>query len=239
MDPPVEFRDKLQVVCSFRDDDWSVKHAVSLTYKAARESSLAGDAIMADDDVDQHFGEFAEEQETRGPTPKRRRLNRPVTACGTCRKLKTKCEAIASQGSCRRCRALELECDLPGTETGGTACDAVGTPNMEIRLSNIEATLQSLDSLIRAFDTTRALAVGEKRRLPVQPSSRKPTSTASASSATAQPQNNAMRPVVLLRNLQTRLYGPKRDFGDEVLLIGSVLSTGIIKAALARYLVQV
>jgi hypothetical protein len=108
---------------------------------------------------------------------------------------------------------------------------------VEIRLSNIEATLQSLDSLIRALDATRAPAVGEQRRLTAHPSSKKPTPAASTS--VAQPQNNAVPPVVLLRNLQTRLYGPKRDFGDEVLLIGSVLSTGIIKAALARHLVQV
>ncbi len=44
--------------------------------------------------------------------PKRRRLNRPFSACTTCRKLKTRCET-ASRDTCRRCAALRFGTTSP------------------------------------------------------------------------------------------------------------------------------
>ncbi|EXJ90645.1 hypothetical protein A1O1_03749 [Capronia coronata CBS 617.96] len=189
---------------------------------SSREASLEADTP--------YDGEVEQRQ------PKRKRLNRPFTACTTCRRLKTKCE-IASRDSCRRCAALRLRCDLPTLEQDALLSDSSSSLSIGARLERIEDSIQGISTLLRTL--TSSAKYDDSRRRSGFSSIPDTNPTLQPLRPTSSYHNGVTRPVPLLKNLQLQLFGPKREFGDEVLAIGNVVSAGIIGASLANYLTKV
>ncbi|KAH8690452.1 hypothetical protein BGW36DRAFT_432254 [Talaromyces proteolyticus] len=191
---------------------------------------------------------------------KKSRLNRPVSACETCRKLKTRCESVSGKKACRRCISLGIVCDLPGTDKGlpleGMASFndvdtklasieqklegvqnqiSIAPEGIDARLAQLERSVEELGRLIRGA-VHPSLSVHAISR-PQQDTQHMPGSSTSVYLDDTVG-NGIMRPVLLMRNLQTQFFGPKQDFSDEVLALGNVVSAGIIRASLSRHLIQ-
>jgi hypothetical protein len=107
--------------------------------------------------------------------------------------------------------------------------------DIDSRLARLERSIEELSGLIRG--TIHAPAQGPPTASKPRQDTRTPCSTTSVES-NEKPGNGVTRPVLLVRNLQTQFFGPKRDFSDEVLTLGSVVSAGIIRMSLARHLIQ-
>ncbi|KIW18953.1 hypothetical protein PV08_03242 [Exophiala spinifera] len=152
--------------------------------------------------------------------PKRRRLNRPFSACTTCRKLKT-----------------SLRCDLPALEQEAESSESALPFGVEARLVRIEEGLETLTKLLTTLSAPPK--IDERRRASAHSENSGVRWTATPVRPSSSHQTGVTRPVPLLKNLQQRLFGPKREFGDEVLAIGNVVSTGILGASLAHYLITV
>lgn len=130
-----------------------------------------------------------------------------------------------------------IECDMPGVEHDPSQAETSFPINIEERLSGIEKSIEALSSLL--LDHSAAWQHGETRERPKPAAAPSPTWFTDSGLPRPVQQDGVMRPVLLLRNLQVRLFGPKRDFGDEVLAIGNVVTTGIIGHSIARYLLKV
>lgn len=130
-----------------------------------------------------------------------------------------------------------IECDLPSVDEAFPADDMTSLSDVNVRLARIEDSIEELSCLIRgAGDHSSSQAAGGATTR-LHRETRTPSMAASVESS-EKPTNGVTRPVLLLRNLQNRFFGPKRDFSDEVLALGSVVSAGIIRLSLAKRLIQ-
>lgn len=129
-------------------------------------------------------------------------------------------------------RLVRLE-DLVTRQRRETAGSSV---NVDTRLDSIERSIKDLTSLVRgALQSNRAQNTSSHVRVRGESDT---TYSTNNRGSPYKPSDGVTRPVLLLRNLQTQFFGPKRDFSDEVLALGSVVSNGIISSSLARYLLQ-
>jgi hypothetical protein len=134
-----------------------------------------------------------------------------------------------------------LDCSLPVVPDADDISVTDNTPDtLQLRLSGIEHALEKLTSLVQTvldhsimkdavrtalnLDWQPALPVGD----PVPPNKE----------VDGERLSGVTRPVLLVRNLQTQFFGPKRDFSEEQSAVGSVVSAGIIMTSLAQSLIR-
>ncbi|OIW35714.1 hypothetical protein CONLIGDRAFT_690403 [Coniochaeta ligniaria NRRL 30616] len=188
--------------------------------------------------------EFEAEKADTDQPQKKRRLNRPITSCATCRRHKTRCETGPGRRACQRCISLRLDCDLPVApeidelSVAASAAD----PTLQLHMLNIEQSLEKLTALVQTVIDQSMLQVAPRGASPLTSlhlSRHRRESTPVTRHSNGQSLSGVTRPVLLVRNLQTQFFGPKRDFSDEQLAVGSVVSAGIISPSLAQSLVRI
>ncbi|KAG7884003.1 hypothetical protein KL938_002588 [Ogataea parapolymorpha] len=83
------------------------------------------------------------------PSKKKRR----IFSCESCRKLKTKCDYDASQGSCKRCLRLRLECSLVenGTRLNRQEFEPTPSEPADSRLRRVEQAVESFDGKLTSL----------------------------------------------------------------------------------------
>ncbi|KAL4891025.1 hypothetical protein BDV59DRAFT_194494 [Aspergillus ambiguus] len=102
-------------------------------------------------DIDYKPKQGASEQMTR---PKCR-IRRSMTACQTCRKLKTRCDLDPRGHACRRCISLRIDCQLPDTtdrplDSASIWSDTTTTnSSIEERLSSLESSMKDMTEMLR------------------------------------------------------------------------------------------
>lgn len=115
---------------------------------------------------------------------------------------------------------------------------------IDARLARLERNVMELSTLIRSGPATTITGQhGVNRRTSLE-NVETPATSSISSGVESTPSHDkhtakrATRPVLLLRDLQTRFFGPKKDFSDEVLTLGSVVSAGIISMGTAQRLMR-
>ncbi|KAJ5899752.1 Transcriptional activator of proteases prtT [Penicillium taxi] len=171
------------------------------------------------------------------PRP-RGRIRRSMTACNTCRKLKTRCDLDPRGHACRRCLSLRLECELPETpdryHDNAFWSDAnAAIPSLEERLVSLEHGMGEMIDLMRHMV--------------------KSSSSSSPNANTHVTRNNsideamsdsrtgplfALKPVQFIRDLQAECFGERDHFSSEADLMGDVVSQGIVDAKLSLKLIE-
>lgn len=108
-------------------------------------------------------------------------------------------------------------------------------------MSRIEESLEKLTSLVQTIVDHRILQVTPKESPSASLSLNRARGdvTLDRRQSSSQPLTGVTRPVLLVRNLQAQFFGPKRDFSDEQLAVGSIVAAGIISPSLAQSLVRV
>lgn len=135
-----------------------------------------------------------------------------------------------------------LDCDLP--ETADTddlpAVATAADTALQMRLARIEQGLDKLTGLVQGV-VDYEIPQAPRRASPdatSQSSRLRRGSTPVAGDGRGQSLSGVTRPVILVRNLQTQFFGPKRDFSDEQLTVGSIVSAGIVNLSLAQSLIR-
>ncbi|KAJ5155225.1 Transcriptional activator of proteases prtT [Penicillium capsulatum] len=174
----------------------------------------------------------------------RGRIRRSMTACNTCRKLKTRCDLDPRSHACRRCLSLSdeadyrerLDCELPETperfqDNSSTWSDAnTAIPSIEERLVALERGMGEMMHLMRQMINQSSNAGGS-------PSSQAMRSqSVDESTANDQGPPPTLQPVQFIQDLQVELCG-ERDHLSETDL-GDVVSSGVIDAKLSLKLME-
>ncbi|KAJ5090237.1 Transcriptional activator of proteases prtT [Penicillium argentinense] len=169
----------------------------------------------------------------------RGRIRRSMTACNTCRKLKTRCDLDPRGHACRRCLSLRLECELPETpdrfqDNASTWSDANSSiPSIEERLLHLERGMGEMIHLMRQMVNHTSTIAG----------SGSPRSQVSRSVDESAGENGALppftlKPVQLIRNLQVECFNGRDNLTPDTDLLGDVVSLGIIDAKLSYKLIE-
>ncbi|KAF9883774.1 hypothetical protein FE257_002804 [Aspergillus nanangensis] len=83
------------------------------------------------------------------------RIRRSMTACHTCRKLKTRCDVDPRGHACRRCLSLRIDCQLPESterspENGSMLGDTTtAIPSIEERLYSLERSMKEMTGMLQ------------------------------------------------------------------------------------------
>ena len=140
---------------------------------------------------------------------------------------------------------FRLECDLPApVDTDElSVATAASDSGLQLRMSHIEQSLDRLTSLVQTVVDNGMLrttpGVSPSTSIPLRLHHRPSSEFSVPPRTNPEPAKGVTRPVLLLRNLQTQFFGPKRDFSDEQLSVGSVVAAGIISPSLAQSLLRV
>ncbi|KAH8704145.1 C6 zinc finger domain protein [Talaromyces proteolyticus] len=145
--------------------------------------------------------------------PTKSRIRRSMTACNTCRKLKTRCDLDRCSHACRRCLSLRIECELP--ETPEQLRDSRSRwPDAGVVSSSIEERLTSLENSMSELTKTV--------RQVMEASSSRPHSPRSAiigndeiDYLTPHDSVRSLKPMSMISGLQHELFGEKSDFAPE------------------------
>ncbi|KAJ5216309.1 Transcriptional activator of proteases prtT [Penicillium cinerascens] len=178
--------------------------------------------------------------ESVGQDPRPRgRIRRSMTACNTCRKLKTRCDLDPRGHACRRCLSLRLECELPETQdrffqdNASTWSEAnAAIPSIEERLVSLERGMGEMIHLMRQMVNQPSNASGS------------PSSFAGRGLDETSNENNgpvpsfSLKPVQLIRDLQIECFNGRENFPTDVDLLGDIVSQGIIDAKLSLKLIE-
>ncbi|KAJ5302813.1 Transcriptional activator of proteases prtT [Penicillium atrosanguineum] len=168
----------------------------------------------------------------------RGRIRRSMTACNTCRKLKTRCDLDPRGHACRRCLSLRLECELPETQdrffqdnvsTWSEANAAI--PSIEERLVSLERGMGEMINLMRQMANQSSNASGS-------PNSHAARSLDDSPSEHGQVPSFSLKPVQLIRDLQIECFNGRDNYTTDVDLLGDIVSQGIIDAKLSLKLIE-
>lgn len=168
----------------------------------------------------------------------RGRIRRSMTACNTCRKLKTRCDLDPRGHACRRCLSLRLECELPETQdrffqdNASTWSEAnAAIPSIEERLVSLERGMGEMIHLMRQMVNQPSNASGS-------PNSYAGRGLDEASNENGPVPSFSLKPVQLIRDLQIECFNGRDNFPTDVDLLGDVVSQGIIDAKLSLKLIE-
>ncbi|KAJ5438422.1 Transcriptional activator of proteases prtT [Penicillium daleae] len=169
------------------------------------------------------------------PRP-RGRIRRSMTACNTCRKLKTRCDLDPRGHACRRCLSLRLDCELPETQdrfqdNASTWSDAnAAIPSIEERLVSLERGMGEMIHLMRQMANQSSTVGGS-------PHSHATRSVDEMTSGDSWPVPSfTLKPVQFIRDLQIECF--RDQLSTEADLLGDVVSQGIIDAKLSLKLIE-
>ncbi|OKP11751.1 Transcriptional activator of proteases prtT [Penicillium subrubescens] len=169
------------------------------------------------------------------PRP-RGRIRRSMTACNTCRKLKTRCDLDPRGHACRRCLSLRLDCELPETQdrfqdNASTWSDAnAAIPSIEERLVSLERGMGEMIHLMRQMANQSSTVAGS-------PHSHGTRSVDDVASGDNWPVPSfTLKPVQFIRDLQIECF--RDQLSTEADLLGDIVSQGIIDAKLSLKLIE-
>ncbi|KAL1999876.1 hypothetical protein VTN02DRAFT_3858 [Thermoascus thermophilus] len=174
----------------------------------------------------------------------RTRIRRSMTACNTCRKLKTRCDLEPRSHACRRCLSLRIDCELPeapdryqDSALAWPEASAVISSSIEERLSSLERSMGELTSMMRR--------ILEHSPNPSRSSPSRSTMLARRFEVEDSPAEEGVhlslyvpKPVHLIRELQSEFFGAKEDFTSEAHLLGDIVTKGLIDSKLAKRLIR-
>ncbi|KAJ5959195.1 uncharacterized protein N7479_006345 [Penicillium vulpinum] len=165
------------------------------------------------------------------------RIRRSMTACNTCRKLKTRCDVDPRGHACRRCLSLRLECELPETterfqDNASTWSDATAVPSIEERLVSLERGMGEMIHLMRQI-VNRSPSMSCSPTLQARSDSIDGTSSNDSMSSSFYP----LKPAQLIRDLQAECFGERNHLSDADIL-GDIVTQGIVDSKLSMKLIE-
>ncbi|QQK42877.1 Fungal transcriptional regulatory protein, N-terminal [Penicillium digitatum] len=165
------------------------------------------------------------------------RIRRSMTACNTCRKLKTRCDVDPRGHACRRCLSLRLECELPETterfqDNVSTWSDATAIPSIEERLVSLERGMGEMIHLMRQM-VNRSPSTPCSPILQTRHNSLDGTSSSDSISSSFHP----LKPAQIIRDLQAECFGERDHFSDADIL-GDIVTQGIVDSKLSLKLIE-
>jgi hypothetical protein len=187
------------------------------------------------------------------------RIRRSMTACNTCRKLKTRCDVDPRGHACRRCLSLRfvgsfcscllmfqsiytdyqirLECELPETterfqDNASTWSDATAAiPSIEERLVSLERGMGEMIHLMRQM-------VNRSPSMSCSPASQPRSNSIDGSGSESMSSSfYPPKPAQLIRDLQAECFG-ERDHSAEADILGDIVTQGIVDAKLSHKLIE-
>ncbi|KAI1833840.1 transcriptional regulator family: Fungal Specific TF [Penicillium roqueforti] len=165
------------------------------------------------------------------------RIRRSMTACNTCRKLKTRCDVDPRGHSCRRCLSLRLDCELPETterfqDNASTWSDATAIPSIEERLVSLERGMGEMIHLMRQM-------VNRSPSMPCSPTlqTRNHSIDGISSSDSMSSSFYPLKPAQLIRDLQAECFGERDQLSDADIL-GDIVTQGIVDSKLSMKLIE-
>ncbi|KAJ9487373.1 hypothetical protein VN97_g5955 [Penicillium thymicola] len=165
------------------------------------------------------------------------RIRRSMTACNTCRKLKTRCDVDPRGHACRRCLSLRLECELPETterfqDNASTWSDATAIPSIEERLVSLERGMGEMIHLMRQI-------VNHSPSMPCSPTlqTRNNSLDGASSSDSMSSSFYPLKPAQIIRDLQAECFGERDHFSDADIL-GDIVTQGIVDSKLSVKLIE-
>ncbi|KAJ5772916.1 hypothetical protein N7457_007812 [Penicillium paradoxum] len=166
------------------------------------------------------------------------RIRRSMTACNTCRKLKTRCDVDPRGHACRRCLSLRLECELPETterfqDNASTWSDATAAiPSIEERLVSLERGMGEMIHLMRQM-------VNRSPSMPCSPTSQPRSNSIDGRGSTdsMSPSFYPLKPAQIIRDLQAECFG-ERDHLSEADILGDIVTQGIVDSKLSMKLIE-
>ncbi|CAI7570568.1 unnamed protein product [Penicillium palitans] len=165
------------------------------------------------------------------------RIRRSMTACNTCRKLKTRCDVDPRGHACRRCLSLRLECELPETterfqDNASTWSDATAIPSIEERLVSLERGMGEMIHLMRQM-------VNRSPSMPCSPTlqTRNNSLDGASSSDSMSSSFYPLKPAQIIRDLQAECFGERDHFSDADIL-GDIVTQGIVDSKLSVKLIE-
>ncbi|PYI03370.1 hypothetical protein BO78DRAFT_322789 [Aspergillus sclerotiicarbonarius CBS 121057] len=168
------------------------------------------------------------------------RIRRSMTACHTCRKLKTRCDLDPRGHACRRCLSLRIDCKLPETndrfqDNAPMWSDATSAiPSIEERLTSLERSMREMTGMMRQMLAhSPALANGS---IPHLTKSIITDETASMEGSPSSP--FLPKPVRLIQDLQSDFFGEADSPPVESPLSGDGVAKGAIDSKLSLKLLQ-
>ncbi|PLB38184.1 C6 zinc finger domain protein [Aspergillus candidus] len=168
------------------------------------------------------------------------RIRRSMTACNTCRKLKTRCDLDPRGHACRRCLSLRIDCQLPETadrfqDTSSMWSEATtAIPSIEERLISLEKNMKEMTGLLQQMLSQAPNLSG----IQAPQLARSVHTDDSSTSMDGVSSPHLPRPVRLIQDLQSELMRDTGGFrGDGLSLIDHV-PQGAIDPKLSQRLIQ-
>ncbi|KAI9037913.1 Zn(II)2Cys6 transcription factor domain-containing protein [Aspergillus affinis] len=168
------------------------------------------------------------------------RIRRSMTACNTCRKLKTRCDLDPRGHACRRCLSLRIECQLPETsersqDNASMWSDATtAIPSIEERLSSLERSMREMTGMLRQIINQPPSI--SSMSAPQLTQSTNTEETASIESSQFSP--FLPKPIRLIQELQSEFFGEPNCITPSSPFCGSNMEKGIIDSKLSLKLMQ-
>ncbi|KAI2995261.1 transcriptional regulator family: Fungal Specific TF [Aspergillus niger] len=168
------------------------------------------------------------------------RIRRSMTACHTCRKLKTRCDLDPRGHACRRCLSLRIDCKLPETtdrfqDSAAMWPDATSAiPSIEERLTSLERCMREMTGMMRQMlDHSPGFANASVPHLT------KSIITDETASMEGSPSSPFLpKPVRLIQDLQSDFFGEAETSPVDSPLSSDGNAKGAIDSKLSLKLLQ-
>ncbi|KAJ5322861.1 hypothetical protein N7452_011150 [Penicillium brevicompactum] len=167
------------------------------------------------------------------------RIRRSMTACNTCRKLKTRCDVDPRGHACRRCLSLRLECELPETtdrfqDNASTWSDAgAAIPSIEERLVSLERGMGEMIHLMRQM-VNRTPNMSSSFESQARSNSIDGTVSGDSVSSSLYP----IKPAQLIRDLQVECFGERDQFSTDADILGDIVTQGIVDSKICVKMIE-
>ncbi|CAI7606907.1 unnamed protein product [Penicillium bialowiezense] len=168
------------------------------------------------------------------------RIRRSMTACNTCRKLKTRCDVDPRGHACRRCLSLRLECELPETtdrfqDNASTWSDAgAAIPSIEERLVSLERGMGEMIHLMRQM-MNRSPNMSSSFNSQARSNSIDGTVSGDSVSSSLYP----IKPAQLIRDLQVECFGERDHFSADADILGDIVTQGIVDSKYSVKMIEI
>ncbi|KAE8144909.1 transcriptional activator of proteases prtT [Aspergillus avenaceus] len=168
------------------------------------------------------------------------RIRRSMTACNTCRKLKTRCDLDPRGHACRRCLSLRIECQLP--ETSERFQDNVpiwsdattAIPSIEERLTSLERSMREMTGMLRQILNQPS----NVSSISVPPLARSVHTDESVSVDGSSFGPLLPKPVRLIQDLQSEFFGETSRVPIDTPFLGASFEKGVLDSKLSLKLIQ-
>ncbi|PLB54853.1 Zn(II)2Cys6 transcription factor of proteolytic enzymes [Aspergillus steynii IBT 23096] len=168
------------------------------------------------------------------------RIRRSMTACNTCRKLKTRCDLDPRGHACRRCLSLRIECQLPETserfqDNASMWSDATtAIPSIEERLTSLERSMREMTGMLRQIiNQPPSIASMSAPQLTQSTNTEETVSIEGNQFSPFLP-----KPIRLIQELQSEFFGEPSVLTPSTPFCGNSMEKGFIDSKLSLKLMQ-